>query len=608
MNVLFAGPWDLAGKATAEYFWREGHEICWLTSEEKRGLWNTKCKGAVCRGHFTAAQILELLRRHHIDAVIVLTAGLREGGDFCPAERPEGLAVLLTALREYPVKSFVYLSSAELGWRGPLTPRQAALASGELCCRAARDHDALPLLILRMGWLYGRAAPEDMGITGAMLQAIRDGRPIRCAYGPDDCIDALTAADAAAAIYRMVLHTQTGRYLLVTGHPLSLQDYCHCLERAADHPAQIQWEGQRHTMDAAQYSAAPLKEATGWMAYTLLQDEGWQLLRDALDIVRPAPAPQAPAKTRFGLGHPLLRSAAETLVLFGITLLLLRFSKDVSDLKYVDIRLMFVALVASCYGSGMGLAAVALASLSYLYSLAMSYVDISYLLYSVDTWVPFVIYAVTGSVLGYLSGRRRDEMAALRRKNRLLAEKFDQLQTVQGETLEIKSRLQQRITAERHSFADLYRIVQELDRLDPPQILEHAVSIVEDLLQCDHVVVYRMTDDGSSASLAACSTAMQSRAPVVPDSKKLAALCADFARQPVIVNIDLTPGRPDLAAAIRCKDRLYGIVAAYELGPERFTTYYRDLLKVVVGLIERDLVRALEAPQAEAACAGEVSL
>ena len=138
-----------------------------------------------------------------------------------------------------------------------------------------------------------------------------------------------------------------------------------------------------------------------------------------------------------------------------------------------------------------------------VYSLAASYVDISYLLYSVDTWVPFVIYAVTGSVLGYLTGRRRDEAEALRRKNRLLEEKCSQLQTVQGETLEIKSLLQQRITAERHSFADLYRIVQELDARDPPRILQHTVGIVENLLECDHVAVYRMDPGGSSAHLAA---------------------------------------------------------------------------------------------------------
>lgn len=601
MNVLFAGPWDLVGKATAEYFLQEGHDVCWLTQEGNRALWDAKFKGTVYRGPFTAPQIVSFLQARRVDVAIVLTAGLREGLDLCPEEEPHFLEGLLSALRKHPVQLFVYLSSVELSWKGPLTPRQAALASDELRCCASRDYGGLPLLILRLGYIYGRAAPEDMGITGATLRAIRQGRPIRCAYSPEDFIDVLTAADAAAAIYRMVQYARTGSYLLVTGHPISLQTYYHCLEQAAGCSAVVEWAEERHTMEASRYSAEPIKASTGWIPFTLMNEEGWQLLRDAADIPPESPRPAA----RPHLPHPALRSTVELLALFVITQLLLRFSKDVSDLKYVDIRLMFVAVVASCYGSGMGIVAVLLASLSYLYSLASSYVDISYLLYSVDTWVPFVIYAVTGAVLGYLTGRRRDEAEELRRKNHLTTEKFDQLLAVQGETLEIKTQLQQRIVAERHSFADLYRIVQELDALAPQQILQHTVGIVEDLLQCSHVVVYHMASDGHSAKLAACSAAMQNRAPVVPDKKKLAALCEVLTRQPLFVNTELVPGHPDLAAAIRCDGRPYGIVAAYELTPERFTTYYQDLLKVVVGLIERDLVRALKTPGREAA---EVSL
>lgn len=84
MRILFAGPWDLAGKAAAEYFLREGHEVCWLTAEPRRTLWDRKLQGTVCRGQFTAAQIVPILRTHRIETVIVLTAGLREGPDACP--------------------------------------------------------------------------------------------------------------------------------------------------------------------------------------------------------------------------------------------------------------------------------------------------------------------------------------------------------------------------------------------------------------------------------------------------------------------------------------------------------------------------------------------
>jgi len=382
MKVLLAGPWDLAGRYTAERFLQEGHSVCWFTREPQRRLWDHRLQGTVCRGAFTRESILQVLRAHRIDTVIFLTGALREETGPRPENPARDLDELLAALQNHPVEHFVYLSSMELSWGNALTPRQAALAAGELSCRAGRDHGKLPLLIIRLAYLYGRAAPEDMGLMGSMLQAIREGRTIRCPYHPQDCIDMMHAADAARGIYRMILHGMQGTQLLASGYPLPIKTVCRCLEQAAGGTARVEWLGQRHTMPAECFDGRAVKTETGWMPYTLLQDSGWQLIREETLPSRPA----APAKERqpSRLG-PLLRRMGETLVLFVITLGLLQFGKDVSDLKYVDIRLMFVAVTACCYGGGAGLLAVVLASLSYLYELASSYVDVSYLLYSVDT-------------------------------------------------------------------------------------------------------------------------------------------------------------------------------------------------------------------------------
>lgn len=588
MNVLFAGPWDLAGKYMAERFLQEGHSVCWLTREPERPLWDQKLKGSVRRGTFTPAQIQGILRGHRIEVVVWLTGTLREPGDVPQRDHRDRLEEMLEVLKDYPLQSFVYLSSAELAYGGPLTPRQSALAAEELCCGAYRDHHGLPLLLLRMGYLYAADAPLHAGLIADTLHLIRQEQGIACPYHPDDLVDTIQAADAAMALYRMLLHKMSGRYLLVTGHPLPFRTLYTCLEQAAGHPARVEYLEKQNTMTAGKFSSDAIKAATGWMPFFLLQETGWQSLKN-VPVCPSVSAPVRPRQRRFRLP----RGVVETLVLFLFTCFLLRFGKDVSDLKYVDIRLMFVALSACCYGGGAGLLAIVLAALSYLYSLASSYVDTSYLLYSVDTWVPFVVYAVTGSALGYMTGRRREENQALQRKYHLLEEKCTQLESAQGETMEIKNRLQQRIVAERHGFAGLYTIVRELDGLAPGQILPATVRIVENLLECDRVAVYRFRPD-NSARLEACSAPLQGQLPEQADSTRLAALRSAFARQTVFANTELTPGMPDLAAAIRCGHRLYGVVAVYGLDPEHFTTYYRDLLKVLMGLVERNLVRALD--------------
>lgn len=611
MNVLFAGRWDLAGAYIANRFLREGHTACWVTRESRRTLWHPKLKGSVYRGEQTTEALTSILRSNRIDTVVFLTGNLRESLPDAPYEScvPE-LGTLLAALRSCPVQSFAYLSSVELGYDGALTPQQADLAAGELYCQAHRSHFELPLLVARLGYLYAPVRPEEMGITGALLRRIEQGAPLRCPCAPEDCVDILHAEDAAAALYSLLTLRATGSYPVVSGHPLALERYFHCLGQAAGRQPEIAWQKERHTMPAEGFDARPLQLATGWIPLHLLTEEGENVLRQALALPPPEEPPTPAHAARRRGGRLPLRALGETLLLFAGCCLLLRFGKDVSDLKYVDIRLLFVALTACCYGGEMGALAVVLASGSYLYSLAASYVDTAYLLYSVDTWLPFVVYAVTGAVLGYIVNRRREDTDALRRRYDLLQEKYALVETLQSETQELKSRLQQQLLNARHSFGDLYRIVLELDALQPERLLQRAIAVVEEILEGGAAAVYFVDAGSGYARLMTSSPALKDSAPASLPPAKMERLGKTFRRGGLFVNTDLLPDAPDLAAPLWYDGRLYAFVAAYGIPPEKFTTYYQDLFRVVVSLLERNLLRALRYEQARRAqrCVADTAL
>lgn len=609
MNVLFVGRWDLAGAYLANRFLSEGHTACWITREPRRSLWHPKLKGSVYRGSLTGEQIAAVLAGNRVDTVVFLTAALREDAPGAPYESCiTELGPLLEALRRHKLQTFVYLSSVELGYGGPLTPQQADLAAGELYCQAHQSHFGLPLLVARLGYVYAPVPTGDMGYTGALLRQIARGQPVDCPCSPGDCVDAIHAEDAAAALYRLVTVGAAGRYLVVTGHPLPLERYFACLGQAAGREPEIIWQARRSTLPAPAFDARPLQLATGWIPLHLLEEEGPALLQQALAQPETAPAPAEPPAAarwrrlrRWLARRTPLQSLGETLLLFGGTCLLLRFGKDVSDLKYVDIRLMFVALTACCYGGEMAALAVVLASASYLYSLAASYVDTAYLLYSVDTWLPFVVYAITGAVLGYIVSRRREDADALRRRYDLLEEKYRLVETLQAETQELKNQLQQQLLNTKHSFGDLYRIVLELDSLQPEMLLQRGIAVVQQVLECDKAAVYYVDIPAGCARLLTCSPALEGSAPTTLGLAKLERLRLAFRRGGLFVNTDLLPHHPDLAAPVWYDGQPYAFVAAYDIAPDKFTTYHQDLFRVVVSLLEKNLLRALSYEKARRA-------
>lgn len=601
MNVLFVGQTEIVGSYLADLLIREGHTACWVTEEPQKELWNKKLKGNIYRGAFEAERFSRVLSSHQVDTVVFLTGAAREG-----CARPEQqdrqnqlLLAVLAALRDYKVERFLYLSSIKAGYGAP---DAAELLAGEFCCEAYHKRYDLPLLILRMGYAYGESLEPD-SFVGSAMDRILAGKTVFCPYFPEEWTDVIHGRDAAMAIYELMSLGKTGTYDLVTGHPLSFQQLYDCLGKAAGLPPRVEWQKKARTAPAEIFCDSRIKTETGWMPYTLLQEKGVQILAQSVQEHRHSQS-RSQKRRLSGAVHwvwqhfarrQALRHLAETLLLFGCTLFLLRFGKDISDLKYVDIRLAFVAIVACCFGSEMSAVAVVLASLSYLYSLAVSYVDISYLLYSVDTWIPFVVYMITGAVIGYVVSRRQDKMSELEQQYRMLGEQHQFLKEIQAETVEIKNQLQQQIANSRHSFGDIYRVVEELDQLKPELILIKLIHIFVTLLDCENVAVFRLGDKANSyARLAACSDSLRGRVHNSLHMEQLPELGKAFASSRLFVNLKLQEGYPDYAAAVNYQGRPYCFIALYGLAPDKFVMYYQDIFRVLTGLVEKNLVRALE--------------
>src|SRR5699024_4144819 len=132
-------------------------------------------------------------------------------------------------------------------------------------------------------------------------------------------------------------------------HPLTFQEYIQCLGEAAGQDPDVPWLKSKKSPEKDFFiSDRQIKLETGWIPLCLLPEKGIGVLKTALaeksEDERPEPRSRILPllKKHFSLSY--IKALSETLLLFLFTCFLLNLSAGFGDLKYVDVRLMFVAV------------------------------------------------------------------------------------------------------------------------------------------------------------------------------------------------------------------------------------------------------------------------
>ena len=180
-------------------------------------------------------------------------------------------------------------------------------------------------------------------------------------------------------------------------------------------------------------------------------------------------------------GKQKIKSYFETIGLFIVLCVILKCTKDNSDFRFIDFKLVFIVTVASMYGIRQGILAICLSCMLYIWNIKNSGIDITYLVYSIDSWMPFVMYILAGAVVGYNIDKKKEHIISSNEKYELLSEDYKQLNRSYKDLIGIKEQLQKQILTSKNSFGRIYEIAKELDTFNPKLIFFKAVSIIENI-------------------------------------------------------------------------------------------------------------------------------
>ena len=596
-RVLFVGSYDPAGSGIATRLYREGCRVSWLTAEPERELWGSKVHGKVFRRTVNYQQCSQILKGESVDCIVILTGAAREGfGAASGLERGQLLLMLsplLQAAAAEKVQKVCFLSSLSLEDQVLLPPGLEELRAAERVTISFCQEQKLPLLTVRLGCIYGEGMMDFDGVMGNLLRAMDRKEDVACPLTAQSQLDLIQVPDAADAVYRLLNMDAAGQVDLFTGRAVTAQQLCETAARAAGWQGDLRY-GRREQHGPAG-SGQDVRRLCGWMPFYPFDSHGAEAIARELERVREreARAGQKQRRRERAQTHSLLYDTAQNLLLFAVAAVVASLTPDWSDLRFVDVRLLYVMIVAITFGMRQGLLATALATVSYLGSQLQAGIDASYVLYNVGSWIPFVIYGVAGAFGGYWSDKKRDTYENLSNEYREQQDRYSLLEDLYRELLDVKNQLQKQIVISRDSFNRLYAVTEDLDDPNPRMVLIRTVRVIEEIMEGGSVAIYlRVRADKRYGRLMACSDQLSRRLQPSLDFEAVPRLQETMQTGAMYVNKELDPQYPAFAMPVSNGSFSIALVELYDLPASQYTIYYRNLFQTLVQMVQHNLVQA----------------
>ncbi len=268
---------------------------------------------------------------------------------------------------------------------------------------------------------------------------------------------------------------------------------------------------------------------------------------------------------------------------------------NVVQFQMIDIRLLYVVLMGTIHGMYVGLASGIFASFSLVLAYMRNGVDFLTLFYETPNWIPFIAYLVTGTVCGYVRMRDREDVAFMTQEVEAIKGKYYFISRLYGDTLHDKKEYKKQIMGSQDSFGKIYDVTRQLDVVHPQEMFLKVTQVLEKLLSNKTIILYSIGSGNKNfARLEVASRNVLDGAQKSIKLEDYRIAMEALEKDTVWVNKGLDPEYPMYIAAIRRQSgEIAMLVFLEKADASQMSLYYMNLLKILAGLIEASLIRAI---------------
>ncbi len=502
----------------------------------------------------------------------------------------EALQQLLTACQTYRISRFCYLAGPQSNFQNQELETQLAQSYEQLCLYEGQEH-GLSIKVIRLPYLYSNQTLPPY--INQIFSQWASGEAARFKENRESDFFFLQMDDLAHLLYKVLDDwTDESELLLVpNSFKLTYQDLAHTMLQFKPDVSISFTKGQLQKVGQTTSMSTSLRTRYGWFPqFNPLED--WQT------ILKEGYLGQGKSslfgwwqdlKQWMGL-HPTLVRIVEVFLLFLLSEIFSLILRNQQQFRAVDVRILYIVVMAMTGGIGFGLLSASLSILALLYIYVTSGNNWITLFYDPLNWVPFVVYLVTGAMVGRLRAEALHDKAVLSRENQLLRDKSHLIRQLYRDMLLDKSMLKKQIMGCRDSYGRIYNWVKRLNQPTPERVLKVAQELLVELVDPMALVFYQVSGSNQLAPVPNLSKALASpllEGPLGPLAEPLMA-------GELWLNRQLDPSLPHYVSGLRYRDQLVIVVGLLERQLDPMDVAHYNQLRVIFGLIEMSLQHALE--------------
>ncbi len=292
--------------------------------------------------------------------------------------------------------------------------------------------------------------------------------------------------------------------------------------------------------------------------------------------------------------HKAAVRVAEFAAFFILFELLNGIAGNQAQFKMIDLRLIFVVLFGSTYGINYGIAAAVAESLSLIRAFETEGSSWYVLFYEPSNWIPFIFYFAVGAICGYIRMKNKDNVQFIKEENNLLQEKFLFTREMYQETIEDKNLYKKQILGSKDSFGKIFDITRKLDVIQPQELYIETIRVLEDVLENKTFGLYTLNRENGYGRLETASAQVQGNYPNSIKLSEYSAAMEELENGNVWANREFLEKYPMYMAGVRKNGELVMLICIQQASREQMSLYFLNLFKILSGLVETSLLRALE--------------